>query len=83
MIIIAVHMVVIYGFGRVLQLDMGVLTLASVAAKAGPPLVLAVADTKGWKGLALPGMIMGLAGYALGNYVGFATAYLMKSLVAG
>ena len=41
-----------------------------------------MADIKGWKSLALPGVIVALAGYAVGNYVGFATAYLMRLLVS-
>jgi uncharacterized membrane protein len=83
MIILVVHMVVLYGLGRLLKLDVGVLTIASVATKAGPALVPAIADSKGWKELALPGVIVALLGYAVGNYAGFATAYLMKFFVSG
>lgn len=81
MVIIAVHMVIIYGAGRLLKLDVAVLTVASVAAKAGPPTVLAIAEVKEWGSLALPGVLMGLLGYAIGNYAGFATAYAMKALL--
>ena len=83
LIVIPVHMVFIYGFGRLLRMDVGVLTIASTAAKAGPPLVLAIAESRGWKRLELPGVLMGLLGYAIGNYVGFAVAYLMRGMVAG
>ncbi len=83
MIIMVCHMIVLYGLGRALKLDIAVLTIASVATKAGPALVPAIADTKGWKSLALPGVIVALLGYAVGNYAGFATAYLMKLLVSG
>jgi uncharacterized membrane protein len=83
MIILVVHMVVLYGLGRLLKLDVGVLTIASVATKAGPALVPAIADSKGWKELALPGVIVALLGYAVGNYAGFATAYVMKFFVSG
>ena len=63
MIIIVVHMVTIYGGGRLLRMDIGVLTVASIATKAGPPLVLAMAEQhREWKVLALPGVVVGLAG---------------------
>jgi uncharacterized membrane protein len=58
-----------------------VLTIASVATKAGPPLIPAVAHAKGWEHLVLPGIIAGMLGYAIGNYVGFAAAYLMRALL--
>jgi uncharacterized membrane protein len=80
-VIILVHMVFIYGVGRLLRMDVGLLTVASTAAKAGPPVVLALAESKGWKRFELPGVLVGLLGYAVGNYVGFAVAYLMRSLV--
>ena len=82
LIVIVLHMLVVYGGGRLLGMDLGVLTIASVATKAGPPLVLPMAEQKGWQHLALPGVLVGLLGYAIGNYVGFAAAYLVRSLIA-
>jgi uncharacterized membrane protein len=82
LIIIAVHMTFVYGVGRLLKMDVGVLTIASSAAKAGPAMVLALAQTnKEWKHLALPGVIMGLVGYAIGNYIGFGVAYLLRAML--
>lgn len=80
-IIVAAHMVVVYGAGRLLRLDLGVVTIASAAAKTGPPMVIPLAEQLGWKHLALPGVLMGLLGYAIGNYVGFAVAYLVRALL--
>ena len=81
MIMIVVHMVSIFGIGRLLRLDIRVLTIASAAAKSGPPTVVALANVHGWKNLLLPGVAMGLLGYAVGNYLGFATAHVMKALL--
>jgi len=81
MLIIVVHMVSIYGIGRLLRMDIRVLTIASVAAKAGPPIVVALANVHGWKNLILPGVAIGILGYAVGNYLGFAAAYAMKALL--
>ncbi|MCP4659555.1 MAG: DUF819 family protein [bacterium] len=81
MIMIVVHFVFIYGIGRLLRLDIRILTIASAAAKSGPPTVVALANVHGWKTLLLPGVAMGLLGYAVGNYLGFAAAYVMKGLL--
>jgi uncharacterized membrane protein len=81
-IMIVVHMLAVYGLGKAAGIDIRVLTMASAATKAGPAAVLALANTKGWKHLVLPGVAMGLLGYAVGNYLGFAAAFLMKALLA-
>jgi uncharacterized membrane protein len=81
MVMIVVHMVSVYGVGRLFRLDIRILTIASAAAKTGPPSVIALANVHGWKTLVLPGVAMGLLGYAVGNYLGFAAAYMMKALL--
>jgi uncharacterized membrane protein len=80
-IVMAVHFTWLYGLGRLFRMDLGVLTIASVATKAGPPLVLPVAEAKGWRHLVLPGIVLGMLGYAVGNYIGFAVANLVRSLL--
>ena len=49
MVMIVVHMVSVYGVGRLLRLDIRILTIASAAAKTGPPSVIALANVHGWK----------------------------------
>jgi len=82
-VIIALHMAVLYGAGRLLRMDLGVLTIASVATKAGPAMVVPVAEVKGWRHLALPGIILGMLGYAIGNYIGYAVAHAVRVMVGG
>ncbi len=82
-VIIALHMGVLYGVGRLLRMDVGVLTIASVATKAGPPLVVPVAEAKGWRHLVLPGIIVGMLGYAIGNYAGYAVAHAVRLFLGG
>ena len=59
-------------------MDLAVLTIASVATKAGPALVVPVAKVKGWKHLVLPGIVLGMLGYAVGNYVGYTVAHAVR-----
>lgn len=81
-IVVVVHMLIIYGLGRLFKIDIRELTIASCAAKAGPPTVVALCQAKDWQHLVLPGIVVGLLGYALGNYLGFATAYMLKGILA-
>ena len=69
--------------GRVLKIDLRMLAVASIAAKAGPSTVVAYTNVKDWNDLALPGVAAGLLGYAAGNYAGLAGAYLLKIIVNG
>ena len=64
-------------------LGLGSLAVASQAAVGGPSSALAVAVSRGWPGLILPGIIVGLVGYAIGNYLGFGVAYLVRGLGIG
>ena len=82
-VVMAIHFAVLYGGGRLLRMDAGVLTIASVATKAGPALVAPVAETKGWRHLVLPGIIVAMLGYAVGNYLGYAVAQTVRAVVGG
>jgi uncharacterized membrane protein len=83
LLVVGVHGVVVYGIGRAARLDLGTLSVASQAAVGGPSSALAVAVSRGWKGLVLPGILVGLLGYAVGNYLGFGLAYLVRGLGIG
>ncbi len=83
LVVVGVHGLVVFGIGRLARIDIGSLAVASQAAVGGPSSALAVAVSREWKGLVLPGIIVGLLGYALGNYLGFGVAYLLKGLGVG
>ena len=83
LVVVAVHGLVLFGVGRLLRLDIGSLSVASQASVGGPSTALAQAVAHEWRGLVLPGIIVGLLGYAIGNYVGFGVAYLIRGLGVG
>jgi len=83
LILVAVHGLVVFGLGRVARIDIGSLAVASQAAVGGPSSALAVAVSREWRGLILPGIIVGLLGYAVGNYLGFGVAFLLRSAGVG
>jgi uncharacterized membrane protein len=52
--------------------------IASTALADSPPFVPVVAAAIRNKEVVVPGMIIGVIGYAIGNYLGVAVAYLLK-----
>lgn len=83
LVVVGVHGLVVYGGGRLLRLDLGTLSVASQAAVGGPSSAVAVAVSRQWRGLLLPGILVGLVGYAAGNYLGFGVGYLVRGLGIG
>ena len=79
--IIVVHMLVVYGLGLLARIDLPTVSVASQAAIGGPGSALALSMAMKWYRLVTPGVIVGIFGYALGNYLGFACAYLVRMLI--
>jgi uncharacterized membrane protein len=83
LVVVGVHGLVVFGVGRLLRMDVGSLAVASQAAVGGPSSALAVAVSREWRGLVLPGIIVGLLGYAIGTYLGFGVAFLLRGAGVG
>lgn len=83
LLVVGVHGVVVFGGGRLLRFDIGTIAVASQAAVGGPSSALAVAVSREWRALVLPGIIVGLLGYAVGNYLGFAVGGLVRGMGVG
>ena len=81
LIVVGVHVVFVLGIGRLLRLDIGSVLVASQAAVGGPTSALAVAISREWKHLVLPGVVVGLLGYAVGTYLGLGVAYLLRTFL--
>jgi len=69
-ILLSVHALVTFGFGKLFGLSLPELIIASNAAVLGATTAPALAATKGWKNLVTPGVLVGVLGYALGTFVG-------------
>jgi uncharacterized membrane protein len=79
--IIAIQAGIAYGLGRLFRLDLPTISIAAQAAVGGPGSALPFALTMKWAHLATPGVIAGIFGYAVGNYVGFGVAYAVRWFV--
>lgn len=79
-LVVLIHGLVLYGAAWLLRLDAETTSVASQAAIGGPSTAMALAIARGWPRLTLPGVLVGLLGYAVGNYVGLLMAALVRSL---
>jgi uncharacterized membrane protein len=82
-ITVAVHGIIIFGIGRLVRLDFATLAVASQANVGGAASAIALAGARGYTDRLLPGVAVGLLGYAVGNYFGFMVAALMRGLLGG
>ena len=80
---VSIHGAVLFGVGRLLRIDAGTLAVASQANVGGAASAMAMASARGYTERLLPGVAVGLLGYALGNYAGLAIAALLRPLLLG
>jgi uncharacterized membrane protein len=64
---------------RIFNVDVDNFLIISVALSMSPPFVPAVASALKNREIILPGLIIGLVGYAVGNYIGVLMGLLIKS----
>jgi len=64
---------------RIFKVDVDNFLIISVALSMSPPFVPVVASSLKNREIILPGLIIGLVGYALGNYIGILMGLLIRS----
>lgn len=80
-ILLTVHALVTFGFGKLLGFSLPELITASNAAVLGATTAPALAAAKEWRDLITPSVLVGVFGYALGTFAGTAV-YRFWSWVA-
>lgn len=65
---------------RWFKVDADTLIITSAALLCSPPFVPVVAAALNKRSLVVPGLTIGIVGYALGNYLGFLLSWLLGSL---
>jgi uncharacterized membrane protein len=81
--VVAIHGVIIFAGGWLARLDAGTLAVASQACVGGPASAMALASARGYTEKVLPAVAVGLLGYALGNYWGWAIAQVVRGMLGG
>lgn len=72
LILLCVHAVVTFGLGALFGFSLPELITASNAAVLGATTAPVLAAAKGWRDLMMPGVLVGVLGYALGTLIGTA-----------
>jgi uncharacterized membrane protein len=80
---VALHGLVIFVVGRLMGFDFGTLAVASQANVGGAGSAIAMATARGYGDKLLPGVAVGLFGYALGNYWGYFIGQIARGLLGG
>ena len=77
LIVVAINMVVSLFFGKLFHFSIEEIIIASNANVGGPTTAAALAVSKGWGELIIPGLLTGTLGYVLGNYLGIFVGMLL------
>jgi uncharacterized membrane protein len=67
-------------FCKIFKIDADTAIITSTAGVYGPAFIAPVANAIGNRDVVVSGLISGLAGYAVGNYLGIGISYLVKML---
>ena len=78
LVIILVHAAVAFGLGRLFGFSAREVAIASNACVLGPPTAAALAARSGWHELVTPGILCGIFGYLIGNFLGAAVFELLR-----
>lgn len=70
LVLYAVHLTVILGFGKLFKLDLPEILIASNANIGNSATAAALASSKGWKSKLLPAFLVGTFGNAIGTFCG-------------
>jgi len=75
--IIMIHLVVIVLGAKLFKMDLAEIVIASLACIGGPVAPAAISASRGWRTLVTPGLMVGIMGYAIANFVGVGLASLL------
>ncbi len=81
-LVVLLHGLFLFIGARLCGLRLPEAAVASQAAIGGPSTAMALASARGWAHLNLPGMVVGLLGYAVGNYIGIGIGRWMAVLLS-
>lgn len=73
-IILALHIAILTLCWRVFRLPLKELLVASNACVLGPATAAGMAASRGWTSLVTPGLLVGVLGYAIANFIGTGVA---------
>jgi uncharacterized membrane protein len=76
--IIITHIIVIVLGAKLFKMDLAEVVVASLACIGGPVTPAAIAASRGWRTLVTPGIMVGILGYAIANFIGVMLATVLS-----
>jgi uncharacterized membrane protein len=70
LLLIVLHLVLVLVFAKLFKFDLAEALIGSAAALVGPGPAAAIASSNGWNKLISPGILCGLFGYIIANFIG-------------
>ncbi|MGI9228941.1 MAG: DUF819 domain-containing protein [Gammaproteobacteria bacterium] len=78
MFIILFHLFLVLAAARLFKIDLAEAVVASAAALVGPTATAAIAISKGWRDLVMPGIMCGIFGYVIATFIGVAVTEFLS-----
>jgi uncharacterized membrane protein len=79
LVIAVVNLAVTLALGKLLGMNLEELLMCVNATLGGAPSAAAMAIAKGWSKLVLPGLLVGIWGYAIGTFLGVLVGELLRA----
>ena len=76
--IIITHLIVIILGAKLFKMDLAEIVIASLACIGGPVAPAAISASRGWRTLVTPGLMVGILGYAIANFIGVGLAGILS-----
>lgn len=76
-LIIVVHLIFVLLVAKLFKLDLAEAITGSAAAIVGPAPTVAIAISRNWRSLVTPGLMCGIFGYAIANFIGVGVTALL------
>lgn len=77
-VLLLTHSIFVLVIAKIFRLDLAEALIGSNACALGPPTAAAAAAGQKWHGLVTPGILCGILGYVVANFIGAGMAYLLS-----
>jgi len=77
LLLVVLHLLLVLLMAKVFGFDLAEALTGSAAALVGPGPTAAIASANGWKELVTPGIVCGLFGYIIANFIGVTLTNLL------